>query len=58
MSKPELNSKMIYSMEDRLVKFIYEDPDPKSEGFYMVSSQRYDDHITISHTHQSNDKFQ
>lgn len=48
--KPELTNNMILSMDDHIVKYIYEDPDPESNGFYLVSSLKYDDHITISHT--------
>lgn len=43
-------------MEDRIVKYILEDPSPNSQGFYLVSSEKYDDNITISHTHQGIDK--
>lgn len=48
--------KKLYGLEDRIVLYIEEDD--KCEGFFFVSSQKYDNQVTLLHSGDESKRFE
>ena len=41
-------------LQNKIVRFVMEDPSPSSQGFYVVCSEDYDTSLDMQHTHRKN----